>query len=436
MWRYSFYFYFCFYLFIGCNFSAVSSEQPLLKISEAYNNQKTQEAFKLAEMYFDDLAGTAEFDALYGQICLKLNKIDEAVFAFERAISENPNDYISFYLLALSYAKQNNLNQSEQTLNTLLLLPIPNDLRINIQENLQFVKTKRENLDSNTIQRLSLNFGHDSNVNSGSLDDRVVVSGVEILLDEASQKSADRFARFDYQFNGKWQSTQYEAWRLNLNLSQLIHNNLTQFNRNQGNIAFGYEYANSSSRLNLKGVASVMSLDEATYQQQVGVLTSIQYQLLKNWVLELNAKASSVNNVQNEDLDSDIFELDLGFLYFQNRFLAKIAFLNGKQNADLQSARHYGRDYKASSFYLSYNISTLHAFVISSQYKTVEHHDIHPFFMVLREENIRNAAFEWRYSLSKQWYLHTRFSHYNKSSNLAIYEFDRNELYLGASYEF
>ena len=434
MWRYSFYF--CFYLFIGCNFSAVSSEQPLLKISEAYNNQKTQEAFKLAEMYFDDLAGTAEFDALYGQICLKLNKIDEAVFAFERAISENPNDYISFYLLALSYAKQNNLNQSEQTLNTLLLLPIPNDLRINIQENLQFVKTKRENLDSNTIQRLSLNFGHDSNVNSGSLDDRVVVSGVEILLDEASQKSADRFARFDYQFNGKWQSTQYEAWRLNLNLSQLIHNNLTQFNRNQGNIGFGYEYANSSSRLNLKGVASVMSLDEATYQQQVGVLTNIQYQLLKNWVLELNAKASSVNNVQNEDLDSDIFELDLGFLYFQNRFLAKIAFLDGKQNADLQSARHYGRDYKAASFYLSYNISTLHAFVISSQYKTVEHHDIHPFFMVLREENIRNAAFEWRYSLSKQWYLHTRFSHYNKSSNLAIYEFDRNELYLGASYEF
>lgn len=434
MWRYTYYL--CFYMFIGCSFSAASSEQALLKISSAFNNQKTEEAFRLAEMFFDELAGTPQFDALYGKICLKLNKIDEAVFAFERTVSEKPNDYSAYYLLALSYAKQKNLNQSERTLSTLLLLPIPNELRINIEETLRFVKSKRQGLDSNISQRVSLNLGHDSNVNSGSLDDRVVVSGIEILLDEASLESSDKFARFGYEFNGKWQDTQYDAWRLNLNLSQQTHNKLSQFNRNQANIGFGYEYAKSTYRFNLLGLASVMSLDEATYQQQVGIASSIQFQLLKSWALELNGKASSINNVQNENLDSDIFELGLGFLYFQKNVLAKVAFLNGKQNADLPVARHYGRDYKAASVYFSYTLSSLHAFVFSSQFKKVEHHDIHPFFLILRDEKIRNASFEWHYNLSTHWQLQTRFSHYGKSSNLAIYEFDRNELYLGASYEF
>ncbi|MFY8297409.1 tetratricopeptide repeat protein [Pseudoalteromonas sp. SS15] len=434
MWRYTFYL--CFYMFIGCSFSVVSSEQTLLKISSAFNKQKTEEAFRLAEMFFDELAGTPEFDALYGKICLKLNKIDEAVFAFERAVSEKPNDYSAYYLLALSYAKQKNLNQSEQTLSTLLLLPIPKDLRINIEETLRFVKNKRQSLDSNISQRISLNLGHDSNVNSGSLDDRVVVSGIEILLDEASLESSDKFARFGYELNGKWQNTQYDAWRLNLNLSQQTHHKLTQFNRNQANIGFGYEYAKSTYRFNLLGLASVMSLDEATYQQQVGIASSIQFQLLKSWALEINGKASLINNAQNENLDSDILEFGLGFLYFEKSVLAKVAFLNGKQNADLLIARHYGRDYKAASVYFSYNLPSLHAFVFSSQFKKVEHHDIHPFFLILRDEKIGNASLEWRYNFSRHWQLQTRFSHFKKSSNLAIYEFDRNELYLGASYEF
>ncbi|TMO56705.1 hypothetical protein CWC21_05905 [Pseudoalteromonas phenolica] len=434
MWRCTFYL--CFYMFIGCSFSAISSEQPLLKISKAFNNQKTQEAFRLAEMYFDDLAGIPEFDSLYGQICLKLNKIDEAVFAFERAISEKSDDYSAYYLLALSYAKQNNLNQSEQTLSSLLLLSIPNDLRLNIEETLRFVKNKRQSLDSHISQRISVNLGHDSNVNSGSLDDRVVVSGIEILLDEASLESSDRFARFSYDLYGKWQNTQYDAWRLNFNFSQQTHHRLSQFNRNQANVGFGYEFAKSYYRFNFLGLASVMSLDEATYQQQVGIASSIEYQFLKSWALELNGKASSINNVQNEHLDSEIFELGLGFLYFEKSFLAKVALLNGKQNADLPIARHYGRVYKAASLYFSYSFSSFHSFVFSSQYKIVEHHDIHPFFLILRDEKMRDASFEWRYNLSRQWQIQTRFSHYKKSSNLAIYEFDRSELYLGASYDF
>ena len=147
MWRYPLYLFFCFY--VGFCLSENLTNPHISKISDAFKNQSAQHAFELANRYFDELAGSAEFDALYGQICLSLNKIDEAVFAFERAVSERPNDFTSYYLLALSYAKQNNLNQAEQVLKTLLTLTIPLSLRNNIDETLSLIEARRKSLDTN-----------------------------------------------------------------------------------------------------------------------------------------------------------------------------------------------------------------------------------------------------------------------------------------------
>ena len=345
MWRYTLYLYCCIY--VGVSISATSSTEALTKITQVFHTKEAEKAFELADSYFDELAGTPEFDAIYGQICIKLNKIDEAVFAFERAVSEKPDDFISYYFLALSYAKQNNLNQAELVLNRLLSLNIPSSLRNNINDTLSLVRSKRQNLDTNINQRLSFVLGDDSNVNSGSLDDRVVVSGIEILLDENSLETSDQFARFNYDFLGKWHRTQHDAWRLNLSLAQQSHHNLSHYNRTHGNIAFGYEYAKSPYKLSINGIASVMSLDEATYQQEIGLTPAIQFKLTNYWSVDLNAKASSINNVQNENLDSTIIESSAGVILVSKNLLSKFAISYGKQNADLEIAEHFGRDFTA-----------------------------------------------------------------------------------------
>lgn len=54
----------------------------------------------------------------------------------------------------------------------------------------------------------------------------------------------------------------------------------------------------------------------------------------------------------------------------------------------------------------------------------------------MRDETLKSVSLEWRYKLTSQWFLQTRYSFYDKTSTLPIYEFDRNELYLGASYDF
>lgn len=434
MWRYTLYLYSCMY--VGVSISATSSTEALTKLTHAFQTEKAEKVFQLADSYFDVLAGTPEFDAIYGQICIKLNKIDEAVFAFERAVSQKPSDFKSYYFLALSYAKQNNLHQAERVLNRLLALDIPRSLRNNIDDTLSLVRSKRQNLESNIIQRLSFLLGDDSNVNSGSLDDRVVVSGVEILLDENSLETSDQFARINYDFLGKWHRTQYDAWRLNLSLAQQSHQNLTHYNRTQGNITFGYEYAKSPYKLSFNGVASVMSLDEATYQQEVGLTSTIQFNLTNYWSLELNAKASSINNVQNESLDSTIIESSAGVILVVKNILSKFSFAYGKQNADLEIAEHFGRDFTALSLYLNYQISSSQSLAFNAQYRAVEHHKEHPFFLILRDEKLKNLSIEWRYKLTPDWRLLSRYSYYEKTSTIPIYEYNRSEWYLGASYDF
>lgn len=434
MWRYTLYLYCCIY--VGVSISATSSTVALSKITQTFQTEKADKAFELANLYFDELAGTPEFDAIYGQICIKLNKIDEAVFAFERVVSEKPDDFKSYYFLALSYAKQNNLNQAERVLNRLLSLNIPSSLRKNINDTLSLVRNKRQNLDSNINQRLSFVLGDDSNVNSGSLDDRVVVSGIEILLDENSLETSDQFARLNYDFLGKWHRTQHDAWRLNLRLAQQSHQNLSHYNRTQGNIVFGYEYAKSPYKLSLNGIASVMSLDEATYQQEVGLTSAIQFKLTNYWSVDLNAKASSINNVQNENLDSTIIESSAGVVLVSKHLLSKFAISYGKQNADLEIAEHFGRDFIALSLYLNYQLSSSQSLAFNAQYRTVEHHKAHPFFLILRDEKLKNLSIEWRYKLTADWGLQSRYSYYKKTSTIPIYEYNRSEWYLGASYDF
>jgi len=434
MWRYTLYL--CCCLFVGAVISATSPSHPILVITDTYKNKGAESAFNIANTYFDEFAGTPDFDALFGQICFEINKIDEAVFALERAVSENPTDYKSFYFLALSYAKQKNLNQSEKVLNTLLTLPIPANLRSNIRETLQLVKNKRQSLESNINQRISLFFGHDSNVNSGSLDDRVVVSGVEILLDEQSLETSDGFARASYDFTGNWKRNQYDAWRLDFNLAQQSHQNLSQYNRSQGNIRFGYLHTRSPYRVSLQGIASFLALDEANYQQEIGMTSNVQRQISKQWAFDVNSKVSFVNNVQNENLDSKVYELLFGVTYLKSNLIAKLTALYGKQDAELEIAEHFGRDYTGIALFTSYNVSQTHTFLINGQYRNIEHHKAHPFFLIMRDETLKSVSLEWRYKLTSKWFLQTRYSFYDKTSTLPIYEFDRNELYLGASYDF
>ena len=84
-------------------------------------------------------------------------------------------------------------------------------------------------------------FGNDSNVNSGALDDRVVVSGLEILLDEESLKTSDQFIRYSYDLRGKWNRTQYDSWLLDFKIAQQSHQSLSQYNRTNSNLNFGYD---------------------------------------------------------------------------------------------------------------------------------------------------------------------------------------------------
>ena len=414
----------------------VLSSQNFTNIYEAYNQAKYIKALQIADSLFDEHAGTPEFDKIYGAICLKLNKIDEAVFAFERAISQNPEDYQSLYFLALSYAKQRNYIQSEQVLNALLSLELTPSLKANIIETLRLVKTNTQKLESNISNKLSVYFGNDSNVNSGALDDRVVVSGLEILLDEESLTTSDQFVRYSYELRGKWNRTQYDSWLLDFNIAQQSHQSLSQYNRTNSNLNFGYEYGKLPFKINVNSFLSVMALDEASYQQEFGFHSNLQYQFNKMWLAELTTKFSKVNNVENDNLDSDIFEAGLSVIYLGKRFFSKYSFISGEQKANLELAQHFGRDYLNHSLYLVYTAQTKLSFFINAQKKQIEHHAMHPFFLILRDEDQTSLSIGANYTLSNHWQLNSKLSHYDKISNIQIYEYDRLEWYIGASYEF
>ena len=434
MWRHWLYHAVCISLIIFS--SKTLSNVKLDGIYAAFNQEKYQLALQMAEQIFDDFAGTPEFDKIYGRICLNLDMIDEAVFAFERAISDNPKDFYSRYLLALSYAKQNNYNQSELILRHLLDSEVPIKLKESITSLLLLMGENKQSLDSFIKQRISVYAGHDSNVNSGSIDDRVSIFGLEILLDEDSQRASDNFTRVDYNLYGYWHKTQYSAWKLDLNLAQQFHNKLSQYDRTQGNLSTGYQYIKEDHKFNIDTFLSVMSLGNETYQQEFGVYSLYQYRLLEHWMGEFNGKASSSNNTLNNSLDSAVYELGIGLLYFNDESLFKANVLKGKQNATQNESEYFGRDFNIYSLNISYNLSARQTLSLIAQHQEFTHHAIHPFFLGIRKDKSKQYSLSWHYELNKSFNLLSRFSQYDKNSSIDIYDYKRNEWFLGVSYEF
>ncbi|AOT08598.1 tetratricopeptide repeat protein [Pseudoalteromonas luteoviolacea] len=416
------------------------SDESLKKILSEINanlaQKDYQSAYQKAEAEIDEWAGEPNFDFLYAQAALEQAKYDEAIFALERVLVSWPDHVPSHYLLGLTYAKQKNYTQASGVFSSLLNAQLSPSMRDRVSQALEAVERNTQKLEQSFNHTVSLALGHDSNVNSGALDDRIVIGGLPLTLGQSSLKTADNFMRFKYRFRGNWQQTQYQGWKLDVNYSDQRHKDADQYDRYQGSIRFGYEHKKDDFTFSTGGQFGVLTLDNNTYQQDFGLYGSVQYNITPHYFTALSGFAFSQNNVQDRNLDSRIYTIQGSAGYSSALWLLKADIGYTWQPARYDEGEHYGRDYNFISGSVSHKTGEKGLLSFKAQYRDIEHRADHPLFLSTRNEELVILNLNWRYKWSQSLSVDLSASYYDKHSSITLYSYDRTEWFSGVRYEF
>jgi hypothetical protein len=425
---------------INLNAYATSKDEAFspiaISIKKALSQNEYQRAFSIAQNSFIHFGGEPEFDYLYARSAIEVAKYYEAIFALERVLVIWPDHIPSHYLLGLTYTKQKNYEKAKVILSGLLNVPVDPEIRTKIIGFLSIVDDKLRRQTQNFEQLVSLEFGHDSNVNSGTLDDRIMIAGIPFLLDQSSQEKADKFMRKRYRFKGEWQQTQYDSWDLWVNLSDQQHQDSAEFDRYQGNIRFGYQSKKDRFMYSAGGQFGVLALDSNSYQQDYGFYSTFQYYFSSPWFASLNAVAFSQNNARDPNLDSRIYTLQSGIGYVNRNWLFRVDAGHTWQPARYHDGEHFARNYYFMTGTVLCRLHEKHSLDLKIQYRNIAHRADHPFFLAARDEELTSVKGGWRFQLNDAWSTNISVSYYDKHSSISIYSYERTEWSTGVHYEF
>jgi hypothetical protein len=414
----------------------VAPSSIFFELSQSYQAKNYTDAFKIAENLFDEWAGDPEFDYLYAKSALKLQKYDEAVFALERVVVNWPTHFGARYLLGIAYTKQVNLEKAKNTFNQLLAQSTEQETKVKIEQLISSIEKQKQAIQNTIKSKFYLKAGHDSNVNSGAVDDRIVIGNLPILLDPRSVQQADYYQQANYSLAANWRLDQYQSVRAGLNLAGHRHNEQSEFDRNQ--LAMNISMENLYERFSYSYGAKIgiMTLDNHTYQKEIGGVANFSYFPLNHVGLLLNANVIKQNNEQDDDLSSLLYSVNTGVRYFQPRWSIRLLAGYTSQQADNDDAQYYSRKNTRLTLSYLYKLSNTVMANFNCDYKDIRYEEINPVFLQARDEVLVTAQIGLSYYLSETWQMNTAFSYTDKNSSIPLYNYQRKEWHLGVAYAF
>lgn len=155
------------------------------KLAGLVKQKKNKQAYALASKMSAKYAGNAKFDFLYGLAALYSKHPQQASFAFERVLMQQPKNHRARLELALSYFMLKNYKQSRKQFTHVLKIKPPKQVRKNIIYFLKLIKKQahaKKKSTSRLFLRLGLKTGYDSNINTATSTDAIDIPNLGVIL--------------------------------------------------------------------------------------------------------------------------------------------------------------------------------------------------------------------------------------------------------------
>ena len=415
---------------------AVDLGPVMAKARQLLNDGQPLAAYDtLAQLEFEG-SGNVEFDYLLGVAALDAGKPDRATLALERVLAVDPNFAGARIDMGRAYTMLGNTIQAKEEFNTVLKLNPPDNARQKVERFIAEIEQRNQPEKARWSGFFAFTLGRDSNVNSATRDSEQFIAGfnASVILDRDSTETASNYLgvagkiQFNYRLNEK------VSFYAGLD-SELQRNfQASQFDRSAAAVRLGAISTFAKHELEFSVVAGKSFLEQHAYRDLAGLAVQWRYNL--NDQNQLQAVVQH-NRLRYPEAETRVFDTDqniLGLNWLRsfgenNRGIGFIGTFIGAES-DI-----HGNESGAKRFYGirgggQYGLTANAALYGTLGVTFADYDRLSIVHLKTRADRRYDMVLGLNYQLWSNWSLRPQLSLTHQDSNIGLYDFDRNEIFV------
>lgn len=411
---------FCFLSLINTAYSDEISD-----LKELLNNKDFEQAYIFADKIKLTYEGEVEFDVLYANAAIESGHPNEAVYALERIIANQPENQQARLELARAYFLKGEFNNAKELFNAVLTTKPPENVEKNIQ---QFLSKIEGFLNLNTHQTnayIEIATGWDGNINSASDSNTFSLGSLQFTLNKNSQKTPSFYTRFKAGGNYLGRVNKFDSYFIAGEISSRnnISNNL---DTDELSISTGYLYINDKTRFRLPVSYQKLNLDSKAYRAVTSLSAELTNFETQNKYSSYIVQYGVVNHTDKKVLDFDYINVGYSTILPNDTedTLFTLSYFVGTELSKLKSNESNTKNYFgiSSRFEDSAGSSGINGGFNLNYY---QHQAKNTLFGKTRADILASVYIGYKWNLSEKWNIESNLNYTNNFSNISIYEFNR-----------
>ncbi|HDZ33967.1 MAG TPA: DUF560 domain-containing protein [Pseudoalteromonas sp.] len=409
----------------------------LIELQKLVSEKKYTQAYQKSNSEYQYL-GEPVYDFLLGISALKTGHPAPAVFAFERVVENNPRWYQARLYLVRAYLTVNNLPAADTQALILINSPnTPNNIKSSAQSLLDTTTLKKQEARRSYKQNIELALGVDGNVNAGTAEDTIIIPNIgEFLLSPESKSTQDNYARLNYRGKYSHPIDQKSLITLSVNTGWYKFAELSQYDRINAHINAAYQYKQNDISWFAQVSTTPLLLDGDLYRTESALTAGANYKLNKQVNLFSSATAGVLNNRFDEKLDNSFYALNAGASYATNQWFQSLSVNAKNEKADITEGEFNSRNITSLYYQANTQLAQHWQLLSLAGYQWINYKEDHPLFLQERADNLFMLSTTVRYLVNRDLAIQLAANYQDKSSNISLFEYDRLDINLSASYSF
>ncbi|WP_420600408.1 surface lipoprotein assembly modifier [Neptuniibacter sp.] len=418
-------------------FVSSNAHADLSQIQALLDENKAEQAYKIASSLLDEYEGVTEFDLMYGSAAVDSGNVSEGVFALERVLLVEPDNNLAKLELARGYFFLQQYELSE-TLFVEVKGQNPPPL-VQARINTYLARINQQQMASATRFNsfIELWAGYDNNINSSPDGQTNVVTLTADALgrgEQYNQVRAGITVDHDYSIAGSLFFSGSADMR--------FYHTEDEQDYKSFNFSGGHRWNLDKQQYQLGVTIQNYDLGYEDYRTLLGLNFGWNKQLSKRSVLRTTLSLNDLSYDQTTYKDASQLTLSTNYLYAGQNDWKPVWFAGlfiGDEDPDTAGVlanAEVDRKFYGGSFGVQLSPSSSMVFTSSLVYQVSDYRGEDWIYNIKRKDEYSsfNLNAEWR--VQKNWSLLMNYNYALAESNIELFEYDRQQVMLGMRYNF
>ncbi|HTH44655.1 MAG TPA: surface lipoprotein assembly modifier [Oxalicibacterium sp.] len=413
--------------------TACATDALIEQAKQLVESKQAERAYQLLIPLQSERAGEPEYDYVLGVAALDSERAPEAVFAFERVLTLNPENGVARLELARAYYEMGDIKASRAEYAIVQRQQLPQHTSQAVQNYLTAINRIIADSEGTKIRGyLEAGVGHDSNANSATSATQIAIPDIGIgTLDPAATRKGAGFSSLAAGIDVRHPLS--SEWTLNTNadITQRSYNDLSQYDIGSLNAAAGLTRAVNADQFTGALQYQKIDLDSASYRQTYGVLGQWQHSIDDQRQFTVYVQGLRLDYAGSQDIrDADRYLVGAAYSQaFDGKYLPVIyaGAYAGTERPTASDVPQLGNDFVGARIGGQISLTAKTLIVAGAGFEHRDYQGEEPQFARERADRQMDLSLALVYMPTNDWIIRPEIAYSRNHSNIVLDDFSRTQ---------